>query len=137
MVLLLTQPSLCQAQDTLNINVDSLCIDIRYMMPQRYGTKAVTDFSLCVKGDSVISHLPYMGRAYHPVFGNTDGMNFSLPITSKSVKKGKKGRVLIKFSCKSNTVTYDFSIETYREGGAYVHVIPSNADAIGYSGEWK
>ncbi len=136
-VLCLILPDLCQAQDTLSVNTDSLCIDIRYMMPQRYNTKVVTDFSLCFKGDTVMSYLPYMGRVYQPVWGDTGGMNFSLPITDKSVKKGKKGKVTIKFSCRDNTTGYDFSIDVYPEGSAEVYVIPSNADPIGYRGDWN
>lgn len=130
-------PSVCQAKDTLRINTDSMCIDIRYMMPLRYSPKAVTDFSLCIKGDTVISRLPYMGRAYQPTVGNTDNLNFSIPATRKSIKKGKKGKTVIKFSCKNNNISYDFKIEVYPEGSAYVYLVPSNADSIGYKGEWK
>ncbi len=135
--LCLTLPSLCLAQDTLSINTDSLCIDIRYMMPQRYSTKTVTDFYLRLKGDTVVSYLPYMGRAHQPVFGDTDGMDFTLPITDKSIKKGKKGKNTVKFSCRNNTIGYDFSIDVYPEGTAEIYVIPSNADPIGYRGDWR
>lgn len=134
---LMTLPAVCQAQDTLDINTDSICMDILYMMPLRYSTKAVTDFSLCIKGDTVISRLPYMGRAHQPTFGNTDNLNFSMPATKKSINKGKKGKTVIKLSCKNNAINYDFKIEVYPEGSAYVHLVPSNADAIGYRGEWK
>lgn len=127
----------CRAQDTISVNTDSLCIDIRYMMPQRHGAKAVNDFSLCLKGDTVISGLPYMGRAYQPTYGHTDGLNFTLPISGKSVRKGKKGKTIIKFSCKNAPVLYDFTIEAYPEGTAYIRLNPSNADPIGYKGEWR
>lgn len=130
-------PSVCQAQDAQDINTDSLCIDINYMMPRRYSAKAVTNFSLCLKGDTVVSQLPYMGRAYQPTFGNTDGLNFVQPVTGKSVKKGKKGKTIIQFSCRNKANKYDFRIEVYPGGSAYINLIPSNAEAIGYRGEWE
>ncbi len=135
--ILLLLPVRCLSQDTLGINTDSLCIDIRYMMPQRYSGRAVTDFSLCLKNDTVISYLPYIGRVYQPTFGDTDGMNFSQPIINKSIKKSKKDKLIINFSCKNNTVNYDFTLEVYPEGSAYVYVILSNADPIDYRGDWK
>lgn len=135
-LVLATSPLLCMAQDTVRINTDHICIDISYMMPQNHTAKVVNDFSLCLRGDSVVSYLPYMGRAYQPTFGHTDGLNFAQRITKKNVRKGKKGKTIIKFSCRNETITYDFSIEAYPEGSAYIRLVPSNADPIGYKGEW-
>jgi hypothetical protein len=123
-------------QDTLKADPTDICIDVNYMMPQRYPTRAVTDFSLCLKGDTVISHLPYMGQAHRPTFGNTDGLRFKLPIKDKSTKPGKKGKTIIRFSCTNSNATYDFKIETYPDGGAYISLTPSHADRISYKGEW-
>lgn len=123
-------------QDTIKIDTENICIDVNYMMPQRYPTRAVTDFSLCLKGDTVISHLPYMGQAYRSTYGNTDGLNFKLPITEKRVKPGKKGKTIILFTCKESAATYDFKIEVYPDGAAYINLSPSYADRIGYKGEW-
>jgi hypothetical protein len=33
-------------RDTMKIDTENICIDVNYMMPQRYPTRAVTDFSL-------------------------------------------------------------------------------------------
>ena len=131
-------PSMATArQDTLKADPENICIEANYMMPQRYRTRAVTDFSLCLNGDTVISHLPYMGQAYRPIYGSTEGLNFKLPVTDKSVKPGKKGKTVIRFTCKNSTATYDFSLELYPDGGAYINLSPSYADRIGYKGEWK
>lgn len=131
-------PSIVAArQDTLKADPENIRIEVNYMMPQRYHTRAVTDFSLCLKGDTVISHLPYMGQAYRPTYGSTDGLNFQLPVTDKSVKPGKKGKTIIRFTCNNSTATYDFSLELYPDGGAYINLSPSYADRIGYKGEWK
>lgn len=123
-------------RDTMKIDAENICIDVNYMMPQRYPTRAVTDFSLCLKGDTVISHLPYMGQAHRPTFGNTDGLRFKLPIKDKTTKPGKKGKTIIRFSCTNSNATYDFKIETYPDGGGYISLTPSHADRISYKGEW-
>ena len=106
-------------------------------MPQRYPTRAVNDYSLCLKGDTVISQLPYMGQAYHATYGNTNGLNFKLPITKKEVKPGKKGRTIIQFTCNNSTATYDFKIEIYPDRAAYINLTPSHAEGISYKGEWN
>lgn len=123
-------------QDTRKIDPEDISIDVNYMMPQRYPTRAVTDFSLSLKGDTVISHLPYMGQAYRSTYGNTEGLNFKLPITEKRIKTDKKGKTTIRFTCENSAATYDFKIEVYPDGAAYINLSPSYADRIGYKGEW-
>ena len=138
LLLAISIPSMATTQqDTLKADLENICIDVNYMMPQRYSSRAVTDFSLCLKGDTVISHLPYMGQAYRPTYGNTDGLNFKLPVTDKSVKPGKKGKTVIRFTCNNSTATYEFKIEVYPEGGAYIYLSPSYADRIGYKGVYS
>ena len=39
-------------------------------------------WSLEVKGDTLDSYLPYFGRAFEPVFGETKVLNFDAPIQS-------------------------------------------------------
>ena len=124
-------------QDTPKVDPENICIDVNYMMPQRYPTRAINDYSLCLKGDTVISQLPYMGQAYHATYGNTDGLNFKLPITKKEVKPGKKGRTIIQFTCNNSTATYDFKIEIYPDRAAYINLTPSHAESISYKGEWN
>lgn len=124
-------------QDAKAINTDSLHIDVSYMIPQRYGARAVTNYSLCLRGDTVMSHLPYMGRAYQATFGHTDGLTFTCPIAKKTIRTGRKGKTIISFSCRNNATRYDFRIEAYPGGSAYIRLTPGNADAIDYRGDWE
>jgi NAD(P)-dependent dehydrogenase (short-subunit alcohol dehydrogenase family) len=48
--------------DTLQVNTSNLCIEVYTMIPQRYSSRTVNDYSLCLKGDTVVCNLPYMGR---------------------------------------------------------------------------
>lgn len=137
MLLLLATNNAFAQEDLQNYDPNNICIDVNYMMPQRYPTRAVTDFSLCLKGDTVISHLPYMGEAHRPTIGDTERLNFKIPVTDKSIKVGKKNKTIITFTCKNGSATYDFKIEVYPEGGAYITLIPSYADQISFKGEWE
>lgn len=137
LLLLLASCNAFAQEDLRNFDPNNICIDVNYMMPQRYPTRAVSDFSLCLKGDTVISHLPYMGEAYRPTIGDTERLNFKIPVTDKTIKAGKKDKTIITFTCKNGSATYDFKIEIYPEGGAYINLIPSYADQISYKGEWE
>lgn len=137
-VLLTSTSSLAQS-DTLQVNTSNFCIDVFTMIPQRFSSRSVNDYSLCLKGDSVWCNLPYMGRAYSTSYSEQDSpLSFNLPISNKEVqqKSGKKPKTTISFTCHKATITYRFKIELLPKGSAYINIIPSNADGISYKGDY-
>ena len=137
-VLLTSTSSLAQS-DTLQVNTSNFCIDVFTMIPQRFSSRSVNDYSLCLKGDSVWCNLPYMGRAYSTSYSEQDSpLSFNLPISNKEVKQksGKKPKTTISFTCHKATITYTFKIELLPKGSAYINIIPSNADGISYKGDY-
>lgn len=53
-------------------------IDVQMMYPQQGPARNVSgDYSLEVRGDTLISSLPYFGRAYLVPYGGGKGLNFS------------------------------------------------------------
>lgn len=137
-VLLTSTSSLAQS-DTLQVNTSNFCIDVFTMIPQRFSSRSVNDYSLCLKGDSVWCNLPYMGRAYSTSYSEQDSpLSFNLPISNKEVqqKSGKKPKTTISFTCHKATITYTFKIELLPKGSAYINIIPSNADGISYKGDY-
>jgi hypothetical protein len=65
-----------------------------YVLPQRGGGKQLTsEYDLRVTPDSVISFLPYFGRAYFdvPYGGGDGGIKFTSTKFSYEVKEKKKG----------------------------------------------
>ena len=111
-------------------------VGIRYMEPLRWSPRSVAyGYSLVIDGDSVRVHLPYMGVVHQNDMEN-DGMNFEKPLQSMQVAPGKKGRANMSFTCRKGFIDYHFKLTLYPNGKAYLRLMPSNADAISYDGEW-
>jgi len=105
------------------------------MLPRRWSGRSVMyGYSLELRNDSVFCHLPYLGVAQQADF-DTDGLNFEKPITNYNIKKGKKKRLIVEFTCRKSFVDYLFSVTLFPDGDATIYLIPSNADNITYEGE--
>jgi len=112
-------------------------IQIQEMVPQQFSSRSVSyGYSLTLRNDSVDMYLPYMGVSYQPEFNN-EGLNMKKPAYNYQVSSGKKGSKEICFSCKRDFVEYKCRVTLYSGGKAYVHLLPSNAQAISYSGYWE
>ena len=117
--------------------------DIDYMIPLRYPSRPVMDFSLEMRGDTVEVHLPYMGEVYAPAF-TSDGLNFTEPVKGLKQGQDKKGNHVITFETKHDIVTYTFRLtlllsRRQKSDGGDIHVSlhPSNAQYCSYSGTWE
>lgn len=71
------------------VETKQMHIDITSMNTMRYGSRTVTpDFFLELKGDTVISHLPYFGQLYQaPMMSPSQGLNFETIAKSIRVEK--------------------------------------------------
>ncbi len=92
-------------------------------------------YSIELKNDTVISHLPYFGRAYSIPYGGGDGLHFSVPVTDYSISYNKKNRAQINFNARNSEDNYAFSIQVFPNGTATVNVTPVNRQSITYQGE--
>lgn len=111
-------------------------VSIQVMYPTRGGAVNVTpDFSLKVEGDTLVSYLPYFGRAYNVPIGGGKGLNFMAPIKRYETAKDKKGRthVLIVADNDEDIVTY--RLEVFDNGRATIDVRCRERESISYSGE--
>ena len=111
-------------------------VDIDYMIPQRYTSRPVMDFSLEMRGDTIEVHLPYIGEVYTPSF-TTDGLNFTEPVKGLKQGQDKKGNHVITFETKHDIVTYTFRLTLSDGGDIHVSLHPSNAQYCSYSGTWE
>lgn len=94
-----------------------------------------SSYSLELRGDSVLSYLPYFGRAYHVPYGGGNGMRFEEPITDYAVTYDKKGKTILLFDTKTDEDKYTFFIEIYPNGSTTIQVTPVNRQSISYYGE--
>lgn len=92
-------------------------------------------YALEVRNDSVISYLPYYGRAYSIPYGGGEGLVFKAPLKDYKTEKDKKGNTRIQFSARTLEDKYDFSVSVFDNGAASIDVMMQNRQSISFSGE--
>lgn len=111
-------------------------IEVNTAIPMRGRTIPLTSsYSLAIRNDSVISYLPYYGRAYSIPYGGGDGLNFSAPLKEYDMKTDKKGNPVIKFTARSPEDYFEFRIKVYSNGSASIDVNMQNRQSISFQGE--
>ena len=91
-------------------------------------------YSISVRNDSIISYLPYYGRAYSIPYGGGDGLIFKAPILTYSMKTTKKGNADIKFTARSPEDKFDFKVTVSESGYANIQVTMQNRQSITFYG---
>ena len=110
-------------------------IGIDRMYPMRGTPRSVSfGFSVEVKGDTLVSYLPYFGRAYHVPYGGGKGLNFSERISSYNEWQLKKGQRHIEIGLANDEDTYLYTIEVFTNGSATSDVLARERERISYSG---
>ena len=111
-----------------------------YVLPQRGGGRQLTsDYDLRITPDSVVSFLPYFGRAYFdvPYGGGDGGMKFTSTKFTYEVKEKKKGgwEISIKPADVKNIDRLLLNISS--DGYASLSVNSVNRDFITFDGYLK
>ena len=113
-------------------------IGIDLMHTRRMGSRSVaSDWMLEVKGDTLVSYLPYFGVAYEAMYGRDTGLDFTAPIKSYEDSGFHKGKRIIRLQASSEEDVMDYYIEVTSGGSAYIDVVPRKRDGIGYSGNME
>lgn len=110
-------------------------IDVDRALPM--GGKSVnltSPYSLELRGDSAISHLPYFGRAYSVPYGGGDGLRFEEPLQDYTVTQNKKGTTQIKFEVRTREDNYTYNIDVFKNGSSTINVQPVNRQSITFHG---
>lgn len=112
-------------------------IDITSMNSMRYGTRTVTsDFFLELHGDSVRSYLPYLGQAHQaPMLSPEQGLNFDKHIQRLKESHPQKDLTRLEIDVRTTEDSYQYTIELYDSGKAYIHVRSQHRDPISFDGE--
>lgn len=111
-------------------------IDANQALPMGSRMISLTSsYFLEFRGDTVVSELPYYGRAYSAPM-NMSGGGISFKEVAKSIKKrdlGKKG-VQIDVEVKAPDDTYRFSIRIFSNGESDMGVTSNNRSFISFRG---
>ena len=113
-------------------------IGINRMYPMKGSSKSVSaSYAVEVRNDSLISYLPYIGRAYQVPYGGGKGLNFSERIGSYQESQTKKGLRRIEIGVKNEEDTYLYTIDVWENGSSQIDVQARQRERISYSGEME
>lgn len=112
-------------------------IDIMSMNSMRYGTRTVaSDYFLELHGDSLRSYLPYLGQAHQaPMMSPAQGLNFDEPIQNIKESHPKEKLSRLEIGVRTQEDRYQYTIELYESGKAYINVQSQHRDPISFDGE--
>lgn len=111
-------------------------IDINMMHPLRGRAVNVTsNYSVEVRGDTLVSYLPYFGRAYQVPYGGGKGLNFIAPITGYQSETDRKGRTRVMLTSENEEDSYLYVLEIMSNGNSSVEVQSRQRDRIYYTGQ--
>jgi len=113
-------------------------IGVRTMYPPRGIAKQVSyGYNVEVRGDTLVSYLPYIGRAYNIPYGGGKGLNFTAPISEYNTRKDAKGTTYITILVNNDEDILTYLLTVYEKGQADIDVRARERDPISYSGEWQ
>ena len=118
------------------IESENYKIDVNTAMPMRgHSIPLTSSYSLEIRNDSVISYLPYYGRAYSIPYGGGDGLNFKAVLKEYSMKMDKKGNAVIEFIARNPEDRYEYRVKVFPNGSASIDVNMQNRQSISFQGE--
>ena len=113
-------------------------ISVNRMYPMKGGAKNVSyGYAVEVRNDSLISYLPYFGRAYNVPYGGGKGLNFSERIGSYQESQAKNGQRLIEIDLANDEDTYRYTIKVFDNGNSSIEVQSRQRERISYSGDME
>lgn len=129
------------AETALAIDSMRLHIDVTMMNTLRYGSRNVTsDFYLELRGDTLVSYLPYLGQVHGTVaaYGSAgQGLNFTAPIDQMTKSNHKHGMTRLEMLVHSKEERHIYTLEVYPNGQAYINVRSGERDPISFDGSVK
>lgn len=94
-----------------------------------------SSYSLTVRNDSVLSYLPFYGRAYNIPYGGGEGLIFNSRIDEYKMEMDKKGTAKIEFIAQSKEDLVKFTLRIFPNGSASINADMQKRDSMNFSGE--
>ena len=110
-------------------------IDIDRMYPLRGTSKMVNNYSIKVKDDVLISHLPFIGQAWRVPYGGGHALNFDAPVANYTAVENGRDGYEIRIYVKTDEDEHLYRLTLFDNGRASLDVQSGNRDRISYSGQ--
>jgi len=131
--------NLTTAQVQNLVNSKHYVFEAQTVTPQRGGMRQLTPgYSLKIAGDSLISYLPYFGRAYTaPINPSDAGYDFVSTNIGYTITPKKKGSYQISIHTKDKVNATNFLLTVYNDGNAFLQVTSNDRQPIAFRGYIK
>ena len=121
-------------QVQLNLDNRTFEIDVDQMNPRRGPSRHVTNYSLKIDGDKIVSHLPYFGQAWNLPYGGGKGLSFEAKISDYIETYPKPDRRRIVLATNNGEDLLVYTIEVFNNGRADIDLRSRNREPISYMG---
>lgn len=113
-------------------------INVDMMHPTGYPARHVTStYYLEVKGDTIISYLPYMGRAYNVPYGGGKALNFEGKLLGSDVRQERADRYLLTLEVDNEEDILRYIIDTFDNGSSTIYVYARERESISFTGRME
>ncbi len=123
-----------QVKDSVSNRHFTVNVNMAYPQSQR-AINLTSLYSVRVAGDSIISYLPYYGRAYNIPYGGGKALNFTGKIYNYTAVRNKKNMTRIIFNVKTDEDTYKYSLDIFDNGSTTIDVSSTQRQYISFGGE--
>ena len=111
-------------------------INVSSAHPIKHPTIMLTSpFSLEVRGDTLISYLPFFGEAYNVPYGGGKGLNFTGIINEYEDVVVKPGEHQIRIGLRNEEDTYVYALTVFENGSSSIYVWMQQRSEISFNGE--
>ena len=111
-------------------------INVSMMHPQRYPAKMLTSpYYFEVLGDSVVSYLPYMGRAYNVPYGGGKALNFEGRVVNRDVQQVNPSQYLMVLDIDNDEALYRYTISAFDNGASTIDIYTRERESISFIGQ--
>ena len=140
---LLPETSVAQKKDSAKIAMIKNCIDSRHytfkaqvMLPVSGRSRQLTsDYDVRITRDTVISVLPYFGRAYSAPLGTDDnGLRFTSKDFDYTIMPKKKDGWNVKIKIKDVSGSQQMDMSIFSNGTASLQVTGTNREPVSFTG---
>lgn len=141
-LLFLSASAFAQAQDREDVNVKEILETKNFIFKAETVTPArgrlrqlTSEYDVIVKPDTVVSFLPYFGRAYSAPINSADaGIKFTSVKFDYTVKTGKKNSWDVAISPSDAQDVQDLYLTVFDNGRATLRVNSVNRQTISFNG---
>jgi len=109
-------------------------VDIRFMIPLAGSSRNVTNYSVTVKDGHIVSHLPYVGRAWDLPYGGGHALNYESAIQDSAVYREPDGSYTVRLIIRTDEDSHVYTFQIFPNGSTTLLVQSRNREPINYRG---